>query len=176
MNSDVNEKKKKVAGNGGYSVEHDAKVKIKQMVIDDLAPAFHLGEKLFTLKNLPNLYRIWDEYEIIDFYNSSSDYCLSAFVDGRLVGFLLGTVIEKTKRKKYGYLVWTGVHNDFNGRGVASALFEDFKEAMVKENVSTIIVDTQADNKHAIDFFIKKGFKDPQDHIYLTMELNENGN
>lgn len=172
MNS-ATEKKKKVTNGEVHSLEHDVKVRIKPMVIDDLAPAFHLGEKLFTLKNLPNLYRIWDEYEIIDFYNSSSDYCLSAFVEGRLVGFLLGTVIEKTKRQKYGYLVWTGVHNDFNGMGVASALFEEFKELMIKENVSTIIVDTQADNKHAIEFFQRKGFKDPQDHVYMTMELKQ---
>lgn len=171
MNS-ATEKRKKPVNHETHNGEHDLKVRIKPMVIDDLAPAFHLGEKLFTLKNLPNLYRIWDEYEIIDFYNSSSDYCLSAFVEGKLVGFLLGTVIEKTKRKKYGYLVWTGVHHDFNGMGIASSLFEEFKELMIKEHVSTIIVDTQADNKHAIEFFKRKGFKDPQDHVYMTMELD----
>ncbi len=148
-------------------------IKIKPMIIDDLAPAFHLGEKLFTLKTLPNLYRIWDEYEIIDFYNSSSEYCLSAFADEKLVGFLLGTVIEKTKRKKYGYLVWTGVDKDFVGRGIASMLFEEFRKMMVDEGVSSIVIDTQADNYNALNFFSGKGFKDPRQHVYMTLELTE---
>jgi len=32
---------------------------IRQMQIDDLAAVFHLGEKLFTLKKYPTLYRTW---------------------------------------------------------------------------------------------------------------------
>lgn len=146
-------------------------IRIKHMEIDDLAPAFHLGEKLFTLKTFPNLYRIWDEYEIIDFYHSSSDYCLSAFADSKLVGFLLGTVIEKTKKRKYGYLVWTGVDREYGGRGIATRLYEAFKELMIQEEVSMIIVDTQADNYPAIDFFTSKGFGDQQDHVYLSLDL-----
>ncbi len=151
---------------------NDTDIRIRHMEIDDLAPAFHLGEKLFTLKTFPNLYRIWDEYEIIDFYHSSSEYCLSAFADSKLVGFLLGTVIEKTKKRKYGYLVWTGVDREYGGIGVATRLYDAFKELMIKEQVSMIIVDTQADNYQAIDFFTSKGFGDQQDHIYLSLDLN----
>ncbi len=153
--------------------KQDMQIKIKYMEIDDLAPAFHLGEKLFTLRAFPNLYRIWDEYEIIDFYHASSDYCFSAFADGKLVGFLLGTVIEKTKKRKYGYLVWTGVDRDYNRLGIATKLFDEFKEQCIKEQVIMILVDTQADNYQAIDFFTSKGFGDAQDHIYLSLDLSE---
>ncbi len=151
----------------------DHNIVVKPMEIDDIAPAFHLGEKLFTLSAMPNLYRIWDEYEIIDFYHDSSEYCFSAFADGKFVGFLLGTVIEKKTNRKYGYLVWTGVNKEYGGMGVASMLFEKFKEVMVEENVTMIIVDTQADNHNAIEFFKGKGFKNPQDHIYLTLSLRD---
>ncbi len=151
--------------------DQDVEITIRPMDIDDLAPAYHLGEKLFTLSAFPNLYRIWDEYEIIDFFHDSSDYCFSAFADSKLVGFLLGTVIEKTKKRKYGYLVWTGVDSDFGRLGIASQLFDAFKELCVEEQVSMIIVDTQADNYTAIDFFTSKGFGDAQDHVYLTLDL-----
>ncbi len=151
----------------------DVNIKIRHMEIDDLAPAFHLGEKLFTLRAFPNLYRIWDEYEIIDFYHDSSEYCFSAFADGKLAGFLLGTVIEKTKKRKYGYLVWTGVDHAYSRMGIASKLFDAFKELCVKEQVIMIIVDTQADNYQAIDFFTSKGFGDAQDHVYLTLDLSD---
>jgi ribosomal protein S18 acetylase RimI-like enzyme len=152
----------------GYSIV------VKPMEIDDIAPAFHLGEKLFTLSAMPNLYRIWDEYEIIDFYHDSSEYCFSAFADGKFVGFLLGTVIEKKTNRKYGYLVWTGVNKEYGGMGVASMLFEKFKEVMMEEKATMIIVDTQADNHNAIEFFKSKGFGNPQDHVYLTLNINEN--
>jgi hypothetical protein len=36
-------------------------VSVRQMEIDDLAAVFHLGERLFTAREAPNLYRTWDE-------------------------------------------------------------------------------------------------------------------
>lgn len=173
MSTGIEKKKRNHGNHEKHNGDHESKIKIRPMEIDDLAPAFHLGEKLFTLRNLPNLYRIWDEYEIIDFFNSSSDYCFSAIADGKFVGFLLGTVIEKSKRRKYGYLVWTGVQHEYNGMGIATSLFNAFKNKMVEEDVMTIVVDTQADNTHAIEFFKRKGFKDPQAHVYMTLELDK---
>jgi len=155
----------------GKQNSQEVDVVIRPMAIDDLAPAFHLGEKLFTLQAFPNLYRIWDEFEIIDFYHGSSEYCFSAFADGKLVGFLLGTVIEKTKRRRYGYLVWTGVDSEYGRLGIASKLFDAYKDACINEKVGMIIVDTQADNYSAIDFFTSRGFGDARDHVYLTLDL-----
>lgn len=156
------------------SIEHrQPEIVIRSMEIDDIAPAYHLGEKLFTLRAFPNLYRIWDEYEIIDFYHDSSESCFSAFAEENLVGFLLGTVIEKTKKRKYGYLVWTGVEPEYSRLGIASRLFEAFKDLCISKDVVMIIVDTQADNYQAIDFFTGKGFGDAQDHVYLTLDLRK---
>ena len=85
-------------------------LRIRPMEVDDLAPVFHLGEKLFTANTVPNLYRTWDEFEVVGLFQSDSEYCFVAEIDDDLVGFILGTVISKTKSAwKYGHLIWMGV-------------------------------------------------------------------
>jgi len=54
------------------------KITIREMNLDDLAPVYHLGEKLFTALEVPNLYRTWDEYELVELFSSDSDLCLVA--------------------------------------------------------------------------------------------------
>ncbi len=39
-----------------------ANVVVRQMEIDDIATVYHLGERLFTSKSAPNLFRTRDEY------------------------------------------------------------------------------------------------------------------
>ena len=72
-------------------------VAIRQMEIDDLADVFHLGEKIFTAREVPNLYRTWDEYEVINLFQGDSEFCLVAELNAKIVGFVLGTTIEKTQ-------------------------------------------------------------------------------
>jgi ribosomal protein S18 acetylase RimI-like enzyme len=162
-------KKKKVA--------HSKLINIRTMTIDDVAPAFHLGEQLFTLRKTPNLYRVWDEYEIIDFYHNNADFCLSAFYGKTFVGFLLGTIIEKRQSKrKYGYLVWLAVDPEWKGQGIATALYEEFKKRTIEEEVKVLMVDTQANNLEALDFFYQRGFGYPEQHVYLSLYLDEEKN
>ena len=91
-------------------------INIRQMEIDDISQVYHLGEKLFTSDELPILYRTWDPYEVTDYFTSDPDYCLVAEVEDKIVGFVLATTIEKegTAWKKYGYLSWIGVDEDFH--------------------------------------------------------------
>ena len=146
-------------------------LEIRNFTVDDIAPTFHLGEKLFTLNKTPNLYRVWDEYEVINFFQSDSDHCITAFVDGLYAGFVLGTLIEKRKSEiKYGYLVWIGVDQNYKRMGIASRLFEEFKDRMTRNGATTLMIDTQADNQAAIEFFKSKGFGSPQDHVYYSMK------
>ena len=143
------------------------------MEVDDLAPVFHLGEKLFTANTVPNLYRTWDEFEVVGLFQSDSEYCFVAEIDDRLVGFILGTVISKTKSAwKYGHLIWMGVDPGFARQGIADRLARHFLETMLEEGVRMLIVDTEADNLPALQFFRKMGFGNPQQHIYLTMNLS----
>jgi ribosomal protein S18 acetylase RimI-like enzyme len=150
-----------------------AGLRIRPMEVDDLADVFHMGEKLFTANKVPNLYRTWDEFEVVGLFQSDSEYCFVAEINDRLVGFVLGTVISKTRSAwKYGHLIWMGVDLDFVRLGIAERLTNHFLEIMLEEGVRMLVVDTEADNLPALQFFRKMGFGNPQEHIYLTKNLS----
>jgi ribosomal protein S18 acetylase RimI-like enzyme len=149
-------------------------IEIRQAEIDDLAAIFHLGEKVFTPQAGSNLYRTWDEYEVTGLFNSEPDYLLVAETDGVMIGFAMGTTIEKSRSAwNYGHLLWLGVDPDYAGQGVGSRLFDRFREIMEERGVRMLLVDTQADNDDAISFFNRKGFENPTDHIYMTLNLQK---
>lgn len=146
--------------------------RIREMEIDDLAPVYHLGEMLFKADEAPNMYRTWDSYEVVGLFHSDTEFCLVAEHDERIVGFLLGTTIIKSHSAwKYGYLIWLGVHPDAQQHGVAEKLFLKFKEIMIDQGIRMLMVDTSAENLAALHFFRKQGFGHPQQHIYLTLNL-----
>jgi ribosomal protein S18 acetylase RimI-like enzyme len=148
-------------------------LRIRPLDIDDLAPVFHLGERLFTATTVPNLYRTWDEFEVVGLFQSDSEYCFVAETDEQLAGFVLGTVISKTRSAwKYGHMIWMGVDPAFARQGIADRLARHFLEVMLEAGVRMLIVDTEADNLPALEFFRKMGFGNPQEHIYLTMNLS----
>lgn len=148
-------------------------LRIRPLDVDDLAPVFHLGEKLFTATTVPNLYRTWDEFEVVGLFQSDAEYCFVAEIDEQLVGFVLGTAISKTRSAwKYGHLIWMGVDPSFARQGIAERLVRHFLEIMLEAGVRMLIVDTEADNLPALEFFRKMGFVNPQEHIYLTMNLS----
>ncbi len=149
-----------------------ASITIRQMQIDDIATVFHLGEQLFTAREVPNLYRTWDEYELINLFQSDPEFCLVAETDDKIVGFASGTTITKSRSAwKYGYLVWLGVDSEHQGMGVAEKLFHHFRDLMLEEGVRMLLVDSEADNLPALYFFRKMGFGSPQEHIYLSLNL-----
>ena len=149
-------------------------IEIRLAEIDDLATIFHLGEKVFTSQEVSNLYRTWDEYEVTGLLNSEPDYLLVAEVDDRVVGFAMGTTIEKSRSAwNYGHLLWLGVDPDFARMGAGSLLFDRFWEIMEERGVRMLLVDTQADNDAAIRFFNRKGFENPTNHIYMTLNLKK---
>ena len=146
---------------------------IRPMEVDDLALVFHLGEALFTAQKWPNLYRTWDEYEVVGLFQSDSETCWVAEIDEQLAGFALGTVISKTRSAwKYGHLIWLGVDPAYVRQGVAERLLKHFRDNMLENGVRMLIVDTEADNLPALRFFRKMGFGNPQEHIYLTLNLS----
>ncbi len=147
-------------------------VEIRDMRIDDLAPVFHLGEKLFTSEKYPNLYRTWDEFEVTALFQSESELCMVADDDGRLAGFLMGTTIEKARTAwNYGHLLWLGIDDDYQRSGLGKRLFENFKKKVITRGIRILIVDTQADNEKAIAFFRNQGFAQATEHVYLSLNL-----
>ena len=146
---------------------------VRPMDIDDLADVFHLGEKIFTARQVPNLYRTWDEYEVVTLFQSDPEFCLVAEDDDHIVGFALGTTVSKSHSAwKYGHLVWLGVEPDWQRQGIAVKLFKQFRDLMLESGVRMMLVDTEADNLPALYFFRKMGFGNPQQHIYMTLNLS----
>ena len=149
------------------------KLQVREMTIDDLSEVFHIGEEIFTADYSPSLYRTWDEYEITTLFNSDSELCLVAESGEKLLGFALGTTVEKHNSPwKYGYLVWLGVRKNLQQGGVGAALFKEIKRLMREQGVRMIIIDTAADNKAGIGFFKKQGFDNVQKHVYMTLNLS----
>ncbi len=151
-----------------------SRIEVRPMRIEDLPAVFHLGEALFTLSRSPSLYRTWDEYEVIDCYRSAPDICLVATGAQRILGFVLGTIIDKRNSpRRYGYLVWLGVDPAVKRKGIGKCLFEHFKARMAERDVRMLVVDVEAENTGALRFFETQGFSSPRDHIYLTLRLEE---
>ena len=149
------------------------RMEIREMEIDDLPAVFHLGEQLFTAQDVPNLYRTWDEFEVVELFNGDTEFCLVAECDERIVGFALGTTISKSRSAwKYGHLVWLGVHPRFQKDGVAGKLFRHLRSLMEKDGVRILFVDTETDNMAALRFFRKMGFNSQEEHIYLSLNLD----
>lgn len=160
-----------------FSKDVPLEVTIRPVTIDDLPAIFHLGENLFRPQEVSNLYRTWDEYEVTGMFNSEPDHMLVAEVAGNVIGFALGTVIEKPGTAwSYGHLVWLGVEEAYARQGVASQLFGTFRNLMEEAAVRILLVDTQADNKAAVDFFEKKGFCNPIEHVYMSLNLDNRDN
>lgn len=151
-------------------------VEVRLATIDDLAAVFHLGERVFTSQEVSNLYRTWDEYEVTRLFNTEPDHLLVAESEGRVIGFAMGTVIDKARSAwSYGHLLWLGVEPKCARQGIAGQLFERFREIMEEEGVRMLMIDTQADNDPAIRFFTQKGFENPTEHVYLTLNLDKEG-
>jgi ribosomal protein S18 acetylase RimI-like enzyme len=157
-------------------VSGDGTVRIREMSIDDFAEVFHIGEEVFTADYSQSLYRTWDEYEITTHFNSDNELCLVAEAGEKILGFALGTTVEKHNSPwKYGYLVWLGVRTGIQQGGVGSGLFKEVKRRMKEQGVRMIIIDTSADNLPAIRFFQKQGFGDTQQHVYMSLNLTRKG-
>ena len=150
----------------------DSELEIRDLTIDDFAEVFHLGEQLFTVEYSPSMYRTWDEYEITTLYNSDNELCIVAELDEKIVGFALGTTVDKVNSAwKYGYLVWIGVRPGIQKKGVGDGLFHEIKKRMVEQGVRMIVIDTDADNDAGIRFFKKQGFDNIRKHVYMTLNL-----
>ncbi len=152
--------------------DFSSEIKIRPATIDDIARIFHLGEKVFTPQDVSNLYRTWDEYEVTHLFNVEPENMLVAEYDDRLIGFCLGSVIQKARSAwSYGHLLWLAVEPEYEGKGVAGMLFEQFRKIMENLGIRMLMVDTQADNEKALKFFQRKGFTNPIDHVYMTLHL-----
>jgi ribosomal protein S18 acetylase RimI-like enzyme len=152
-----------------------AKAIIREMEIDDISAVYRLGEKLFSSEEFPILYRTWDPYEVTEYFSSDPDYCLvaEAETNGKIVGFILATTVEKegTAWKKYGYLSWIGVDETFQRTKLGLRLYRELEKRLMEDGVRMVIADTEAENEEAIAFFKGMGFSISSQHAWLAKTL-----
>ncbi|MDH5525881.1 MAG: GNAT family N-acetyltransferase [Nitrospirota bacterium] len=145
---------------------------IREMELEDLSAVYALGEKVFTADMWPSLYRTWDEYEPVSLFNSDGEFCLVAELNGKVVGFALGSLIEKRHSAwSYGYLTWLAVEPGMARSGIASRLIQEITEVFITARARMMIVDTDAENAPALKLFRKHGFDNEDQHIYLSKNL-----
>ncbi|QED29026.1 GNAT family N-acetyltransferase [Microvenator marinus] len=150
------------------------KVEIREIELEDLAPVYALGEKLFTADLWSSLHRTWDEYEVLNLYMTDGDTCFVAILDDEVVGFALGAMIEKRRSSwKYGYMLWLGVSPVLKGMGIGKKLVKRLTDAFINEGARIMLVDTDGENDDAIEFFHRIGFGQDQRHVYLSMNLTK---
>lgn len=148
-------------------------VTIREMSLSDLPGVYALGEVLFSADKWPALYRTWDEYELAVHFASDGETCLVAEQDDRVVGFALGTLLEKRGSAwTYGYLLWLGVDESVGRQGIAGRLFERITEIFIKLGARMIMVDTDAENEPALAFFRSQGFGQETPHVFLSRNLS----
>ncbi|HEY5789221.1 MAG TPA: GNAT family N-acetyltransferase [Gammaproteobacteria bacterium] len=147
-------------------------IEIREMELEDLPKVYALGEAVFTADKWPSLYRTWDEYEPVTLFTSDGEFCFVAVRDGKLVGFALGSLIDKRKSAwSYGYLTWLAVDPKLARGGIATQLVEAITEAYIRAGARMMIVDTDAENEQAIGFFRRHDFRNEDRHVYLSKNL-----
>jgi ribosomal protein S18 acetylase RimI-like enzyme len=151
---------------------NDTAVEIRQMELVDVAPTYELGQELFTAERWPTLYRTWDEYEVVSLYANERPNCLVADREGQIVGFAMGSVLEKRGEPwTYGYLLWLGVHPKMKRRGLGQRLIEELTVRFIDAGVRMMLVDTEDDNLAALSLFRHVGFGHERSHVYLSRNL-----
>jgi ribosomal protein S18 acetylase RimI-like enzyme len=149
-------------------------VTISEIQFEDIIEIYNLGNKLFTSDKWINLYRCWDEYEIIERYIGDKEYCLVAKNNKKVVGFALGALVEKKKSAwRYGYLLWTGIAPKFAGQGVGKKLLKKMTSLFKEAGVKIILVDTSTENKKALNFFKRNGFEEEEGHVFLSKNISK---
>lgn len=146
---------------------------IRQIEIDDISAVYHLGEQLFTSEDLPILYRTWYPNEVTEHFSYEPDYCFVAEKDERIIGFILGTTMEKegTAWRRYGYVSWIGVDEDHKRSGLGVRLYRKLEEQLLRDGVRMVIADTQGNNRDAIAFLKGLGFSVRSQHVWLAKTL-----
>ncbi len=147
-------------------------IEIREMELDDLPSVFALGAQLFTAEKWPNLYRTWDEFELLSTFSTDKELCLVAEKDGKIVGFILGSLIEKPRSAwVYGYMEWIGVDPAIKNRGTGTRLLNKLTDLFIKHGARMMLVDTELENQEALRFFKKMGFGNETKHIFLSRNL-----
>ena len=146
---------------------------IRQMELADLNRVFDLGLAIFTSKEFPNMYRLWDDFGVVENFESSREFCYVVETEftKEIIAFLLGETMTKYSVGTRGYIQWVGVVPQYRRHHIATELINRFISIAKDQKVSMLLADTPASNSPAINMFQKAGLAHKTDHVYLTRRL-----
>ena len=88
--------------------------------------------------------------------------------DHKIIGFIIGVKINQDLAK----ILMLSVSELFRKRNIGTSLFKKFLEEISYENIKNIQLEVRSDNKKAIKFYEKNGFK----IIKQIQKFYQNGN
>lgn len=142
------------------------------MGIKDIPQVFEIGNQVFTKKDYVFLYRTWEPYEVTGLYTTDPELCIVAEYKNKVIGFALGSIIEKPKSSwTYGYLIWIGINKRYQKYKVGKKLYQEMERRTKKLGARMMIIDTEGSNIGAINFFKKMNFKMGSEHIWMIKNL-----
>jgi len=147
-------------------------IRLRDMTIVDIPSVYRIGESVFTKSDFVFLYRTWETFEVTGLFTTDPELCIVASRGGRVVGFALGSIIEKPRSAwTYGYLIWLGVRKSYQRFKIGQRLYLELQRRMQRLGARMMIIDTEGTNRPAIDFFGKMGFRKGSQHLWMTKNL-----
>ena len=99
---------------------------------------------------------------------------LAAELDGGFVGFLLAKVYygEFGMMERVAVLDAIGVHPDFKGRGIGSALIDQLRTNLLGLGIAKLQTEVSWQNLEMLSFFNREGFE-PASRLCLDLDLEK---
>lgn len=126
-------------------VESTVPTKIRPMQMKDLSAVFQLGNSIFTASKYPNMYRLWDDFTVVENYHESDEFCFVVQTTAKedLIGFVLGKTVTKEATGTRGYIQWIAVAPAYRRKGLATQLLNHFSAVASTKNVSVLLAELQ---------------------------------
>ncbi len=98
------------------------------------------------------------------FYEIFPDGFLVVEYNGRIIGFIIGVLTSTNSAR----ILMIGVSSQYRRKGIGSKLIEELLKEFIERNIAYVELEVSTDNKTAISFYHKHGFKiiDHIQHFY----------
>lgn len=144
------------------------KIDIRKANMNDLIHIQKLNNSLFDLEynNYDSTLKLgWpfekdgEEYFINRIKNN---LIFVAEINGKIVGYLAGSILEEISYtiETFAELDNMCIDTNYRGYGIGSKLIDEFKNYCKNLGIENIKVTAYAQNKQAINFYMKNGFQD----------------
>jgi ribosomal protein S18 acetylase RimI-like enzyme len=149
------------------SAEHQG-VLVRDLRPRDLAAVVNLDARV-TGRRRDEYFRVKLEQALVE---TGIKVSLAAEAEGRFAGFLLARVFygEFGRTEPAAVLETLGVHPDFQGRGVGTALIAQLRRNLRGLRVGSIQTEVAWDDQALIGFFHREGFR-PAPRLALDLAL-----